>query len=55
MVFIIDHIHHLMNESKMQNFAYNSERRVYVFSLVSYSLTFFYERKIKNTKINEFS
>jgi len=29
MIFIIDHIHHLMNESKIQNFAYNSDRRVY--------------------------
>jgi hypothetical protein len=28
-VFIIDHIHHLMNECKMQSFAYNSDRRVY--------------------------
>jgi uncharacterized membrane protein YkgB len=28
-VFIIDHIHHLMNESKIQSFAYNSDRRVY--------------------------
>jgi hypothetical protein len=30
MIFIIDHIHHLMNESKMQSFAYNSDRRMYV-------------------------
>jgi hypothetical protein len=29
-VFIINHIHHLMNESKMWFFAYNSDRRVYV-------------------------
>jgi len=28
MVFIIDYIHHLINESKMQSFAYNSDRRV---------------------------
>jgi len=28
-VFIIDHIHYLMNELKMQNFAYNSDRRVH--------------------------
>jgi hypothetical protein len=28
-VFIRDHIHHLMNESKIQSFAYNSDRRVY--------------------------
>jgi hypothetical protein len=28
MVFIIDHIHHLMNEYKIQSFAYNSNRRV---------------------------
>jgi len=31
MVFIIDHIHHLINESKIQSFAYNSDWRVYVF------------------------
>jgi len=30
MVFIIDHIHHLMNESKMLIFAYNRDQRVYV-------------------------
>jgi len=30
MVFIIDHIHHLMNESKLLIFAYNSDRRVYL-------------------------
>jgi len=29
MIFIIDHIHHLMNESKMLIFAYNSDWRVY--------------------------
>jgi hypothetical protein len=29
MIFIVDHIHHLMNESKMESFAYNSDRRVY--------------------------
>ena len=28
-VFIIDHIRHLINESKMLTFAYNSDRRVY--------------------------
>jgi len=27
MVFIIDHIYHLMNESKIQTFAYNSDQR----------------------------
>jgi len=26
MIFIVDHIHHLMNESKMLMFAYNSNR-----------------------------
>jgi len=30
MVFIIDHIHHLINESKILIFAYNSVRRVYI-------------------------
>jgi len=30
-VFIVDHIHHLMNESKMLIFVYNSDRRVYWF------------------------
>jgi len=29
MMYVVDHIHHLMNESKMQSFAYNSDRRVY--------------------------
>jgi len=28
-VFIIGHIHYLMNESKMLIFAYNSDRRMY--------------------------
>jgi len=30
MIFIIDHIHHLMNESKIIIFAYNSDWRVYM-------------------------
>jgi len=29
-IFIIDHIQHLMNESKMNFFAYNSDRRMYI-------------------------
>jgi len=29
MIFIIDHIHHFMNVSKMQSFAYNNNRKVY--------------------------
>jgi len=29
-VFNIDHIHHSLNEPKMLNFAYNSDRRVYI-------------------------
>ena len=29
MIFIMDHIHHLMNEFKILIFAYNSNRRVY--------------------------
>jgi len=33
MVFIVDHIHRLINELKMQSFAYNSDRRVYKLSL----------------------
>ena len=28
-VFNIDHIHHLLNEPQILNFAYNSDRRVY--------------------------
>jgi len=32
-VFIIGHIHHLMNESKIKSFAYNSNRRMYVLCL----------------------
>jgi len=31
MIFIIDHIRHLMNESKMLTFAYISDQMVYVF------------------------
>jgi len=38
MVFIIDHIHHLMNEFKIDNFAYSNDRRVY--RLTSYTFTF---------------
>jgi len=33
-VFIIDHIRHLMNESKILTFAYISDRRVYVNELI---------------------
>jgi len=33
MIFIIDHIYHLMNESKMQSFAYNSDQRIYIFGI----------------------
>jgi len=29
-MFIIDHIHHLINESKMLIFVYNSDRSIYV-------------------------
>jgi hypothetical protein len=38
-IFIIDHIHHLMNESKIQSFVYNSDRRVYFVSKFRYKLT----------------
>jgi hypothetical protein len=31
MIFIIDHIHHLMNESKILIFAYNSDQMVYIY------------------------
>jgi len=33
-VFIIDHIHHLMNESKILTFAYISDRRVYFLNFI---------------------
>jgi len=33
-VFIMDHIHHLMNESKMMIFAYISEQRVYFVKII---------------------
>jgi len=33
-VFIIDHINHLMNESKMLIFAYISDRMMYIASLL---------------------
>jgi len=29
-VFIIDHIHHLMNEFKILMFAYKNDRKVYI-------------------------
>ena len=34
-IFIIDHIHHLMNKSKMLIFAYNSDRRMYTYNVFS--------------------
>jgi len=42
MVFIIDHIHHLMNESKMHNFTYNNDQRMYNTSH-TYIFTFFFK------------
>jgi len=30
-VYIVDHVHHLLNESKKSKFAYNSDRREYCF------------------------
>jgi len=36
MVFIINHAHHLMNESNMLIFAYNSDGRVYMLSIIYY-------------------
>jgi len=38
MIFIIDHIHYLMNESKMLIFTYNSNRRVYHLLINEYLL-----------------
>jgi len=29
-VFIIDHIYHLMNVSKIKSFVYNSDRKMYI-------------------------
>jgi len=34
-IFIIDHIHHLINEYKILIFAYNSDRRVYSLNALS--------------------
>jgi len=34
MIFIIDHIHRLKNESKMLIFAYNNDWSVYMFTLI---------------------
>jgi len=31
MIFIIDNTHHLMSESKILIFVYNSDRRVYIY------------------------
>jgi len=36
MIFIIDHTHYLMNESKILIFVYNSDRRVYVYKGIWY-------------------
>jgi len=30
-VYIVDHIHHLLNEPKKSKFAYNSDQREYIF------------------------
>jgi len=38
MILIIDHIHHLMNESKMLIFVYNSDWMVYYAGAVNPSL-----------------
>jgi len=35
-VFIIDHIHYLLNESKLLTFAYISDRKVYLIVLVGW-------------------
>ena len=42
MIFIINYIHHLMNESKIQSSANNSDTRVYeIFSLKKDIYSFF--------------
>jgi len=51
-VFIIDHIHHLMNESKMQNFAYNCDQKVYK---VREMLTSTFKTFVKKFKIKKIS
>jgi len=33
-VYIKDHIHHLLNEFKMSIFAYNSDQRVYISNIL---------------------
>jgi hypothetical protein len=35
-VYIVDHIHHLLNEPKKSKFAYNSDRREYYFSILPF-------------------
>jgi len=45
--FIISHIHHLMNEFKIWIFAYNSDRRVYMFWYLIKSICFFSNIKKK--------
>jgi len=37
-VYIVDHIHHLLNEPKKSKFAYNSDRREYFKNKISYSI-----------------
>jgi len=36
MVFIIDHINHLINEYKILSFAYNSDRRAYIVNIIMF-------------------
>ena len=38
MVFIIDHIHHLIKDSKIQSFIYNSDQTTYNLSKNTYKL-----------------
>jgi len=55
MVFIIDHIHHLMNESEMLIFAYHSDRRVYsvcILLIVTFELCTVLKRMISLTDFN---
>jgi len=46
-VFIIDYIHHLMNESKMLIFAYNGDWRT-IGIVIKYVLLCYFESKLAN-------
>jgi hypothetical protein len=54
-VYIVGHIHHLLNESKKLKFAYNSDRREYIHFDMYFTFFFnkYYQYKLK-CKLNTY-